>query len=826
MNQPKRPVPSPSRWGSAVFAASLLSLAAASAAPIDMDLRIHVDKPTVEISPNLYGLFFEDINYGADGGLYAELVQNRSFEYDTRSKLEHSSLYAWEKIESDGAHASISVSKEHSLNANNPHYLELSIAEPGRAGVSNSGFDGIRLDADAQYDVAFYARADDWHGPAAITVTLELPDGSTAGSLTLDGIGGEWKKFEGQLTSTRTTDHARLVLTTAGHGTLALDMVSLFPRDTWHGRKYGLRKDLVQALADLNPRFLRFPGGCISHGDGLANAYNWKDTVGDIAERKANWNLWGYHQTYGLGYFEYFQLCEDLGAFALPVLPVGVSCGFRKFECVPMDQLQPKIQDVLDLVEFANGPTDSQWGSLRASMGHPEPFNLRYICLGNEEHDTPEVRERFPLFAKALREAHPEIRIIGNSGLGGEIPLYDMMTQEKVYSSDEHYYEMPDWFLQNQHRFDGFDRSKPKIFVGEYASWGNTIFNAIAEAAYLTGIERNGDIVDMTAYAPLLARKDHMQWDPDLVYFDSRHVLRTANYYVQQLFAKNKGDVYLENNLRVNSPLPTPPTSGYIGVGSLKAAIEVASVEIDGESEKLAAWTSISGTFTDVDGVRIDSDATLDHSMLLSSAPVQDDSLSCRIRVRKTAGPDGAIVVHFGAKPDGSGGYIWTIGDEGKPHHRLQRIRTYDHWARQHLFETDGPAPVDNKWHDLSLEIDAGRIRCAMDGETVIDYTLEPRPITVSSSLDRATNELIVKLVNPHEEPIAAHITLAGAPNLGNVGQLISLTGDRDEQNTFESPDAVTPQSSEIEVSPVFDHQIPAMSLQILRVPLSPTRGE
>lgn len=802
--------------------ASVFSLALTASADVKLDLRIDVDKPTVELSPHLYGLFFEDINYGADGGLYAELVQNRSFEYHARSKPDHTPLYAWEKIERDGATAALSVSDAQPLNPNNRHYLELILTGPGRAGVSNSGFDGIRLDAGARYDVALHARVTGWSGPASVTVSLELPDGSSAGSLTLDGFGGEWKKFTGQLTATRDADRARLLITTTGRGTLALDMVSLFPQDTWRGRPYGLRKDLVQALADLNPRFLRFPGGCIAHGHGLANLYRWKDTVGDIAERKPNWNLWGYHQTYGLGYFEYFQLCEDLGALALPVLPVGVSCGFRGLECVPLGELQPHIQDVLDLVEFANGPADSRWGSVRARMGHPEPFNLRYICLGNEEHDTPEVRERFPHFARALREAHPEIKIIGNSGLTPDIPLYDLMTREQVYSSDEHYYEPPEWFLRNQHRFDRFDRRKPKIFVGEYASWGNSVFNALAEAAYLTGAERNGDIVDMTAYAPLLARVGHIQWGTNLIYFDQRKVLRTANYYVQQLFARNKGDVYLANTLNTTGALPPPPTRGHLGVGSSNAAVEIASITLDNQTADLAAWSDKSGRFGTVDGTRVQSDAKLDSAVLLSPAATTADDFAFRVRARKTAGANGGLTLLFGASPDGGAGFVWSIGEHGKPRHRLQYVL-----GKQNLIEVDGPALADNTWHEFTVEIDAGRVRCLMDGKPVIDHALAPHPMAVSSTLDRSTNELIVKLINPHEEPVSARITLAGAPGLGRVGRLVTLGGARGEQNSFEHPEAVVPTTGEIEVSPVFDHPIPAMSLQILRIPLSaPTSAE
>ena len=810
-----------------------LALLATGAAPawaaFTADLRIEVNKPSVELSPHLYGLFFEDINYGADGGLYAELIQNRSFEYHPRSHPDHTPLHAWEKIERDGARATLTVSDARPLNANNRHHLELAVtgSEPGRAGVANTGFDGIRLDAGARYDVSLYARATDWSGPASLTVTLELPDGTPAGSLSLDGPGpdGEWKKLEGVITADRAADRARLVVTTAGRGTLGLDMVSLFPQDTWRGRKNGLRKDLVQAIADLKPGFLRFPGGCIAHGHGLDNVYRWKDTVGDIAERKPNWNLWGYHQTYGLGYFEYFQLCEDLGALALPVLPVGVSCGFRGLEVVPMDQLQPYVQDALDLVEFANGPADSRWGSVRVRMGHPEPFNLRYLCLGNEEHDNAEVRERFPLFARALREAHPEIKIIGTSGLSADIPLYDLMARERVHSSDEHYYELPDWFIHHQKRFDSFDRSKPKIFVGEYASWGNNLFNAVAEAAYLTGVERNGDIVDMTAYAPLFARNGRTQWNPNLLYFDQRSVLRTANYHVQQLFSLNKGDAHLSHSFHVEGA-PLPSTRGHLGVGSIGAAVEIASIHIDDQPVDLAAWTEKSGRFpATADGHRAQSEGKNGNALLLNPAPAApaaaDAPLRYRIRARKTGGASGGLIVLFGADSAGKGGYVWTLGADGKARHQLHKVGAYDWWVKLALVETDGPVP-SGEWQDLAVELDArGRILCSVDGKIVIDHTLAPHPISVSPTLDRAANELIIKLVNPNEEPATARITLAGAAGVGRLGRLLTLSGHRDAHNSFERPAAVAPAPSGVPVAPVFNHQIPAMSVQVLRIPVA-----
>lgn len=632
------------------------ALLAAPARATTVDIHIECNKPTVALSPHLYGLFFEDINFGADGGLYAELIQNRSFEYfavtgDGKEKTgrTYQPLTAWEKVERGGGHCDIAVEKSQPLNDKNPSYLSLKIDRAGTAvGVSNSGFDGIRLDEGARYDVSLYARSAGWSGDASLTVALELADGTVCATAAFTGVGGDWRKFTGVLTANKTTDDARLVVTTAGQGALALDMVSLFPQDTYLGHKNGLRKDLVEALKDLGPQFLRFPGGCITHGFGLDNAYRWKDSVGDVALRRPNWNRWGYHQTYGLGYFEYFLLCEDLGMLPLPVVPVGVSCGFNKpYQVVPMDQLQPWIDDALDLIEFANGPVTSKWGAVRAKMGHPQPFGMQFISLGNEEHDTPEVRERFPHFVKAIRAAHPEIKIVGTSGLGPKLPLYDMMTQQKVYSSDEHYYEKPEWFIANQHRFDSFDRNRPKIFVGEYASKGNTLFNAVAEAAYLTGVERNGDLIDMTCYAPLFARVGHTQWNPNLIYFDKRKVVKTPNYYVQQLFARNKGDVYLTNS-------------------------------------------------------------------------------------------------------------VTQSGDA-------------------------------------------------------------PPPISVAATLDRSAREVIVKVVNPTTEPVDARISLQGV-KLQPQAKLMSLAGGRDAVNSVEHPDTIKTETSEITVAPEFQHQIPAMSVQFIRV--------
>lgn len=532
----------------------------ATSAELTADIAIHGDKPGAAISPTLYGIFYEDINYAGDGGLYAELVQNRSFEYRLMDPEKFSKrnpktplppLFAWLPVERNGMTCKLAVAAERPLNPRNPNYVTLTLVGDGEAGIANTGFDGgIAVQAGAVYDFSLYARRT--AGEAApLTVSIETPDGTVLAKTTLSAPGGEWAKQESALTVAKAEPKARLVVTTTKAGTVDLDMISLFPRDTFKGRKNGLRKDLAEAIAAIQPKTLRFPGGCIVHGNGLANAYRWKDTVGDVAERKPNWNRWGYHQSYGLGYFEYMQFAEDIGATPLPILPAGVSCGFTKpFEFSKDGELSGWIQDCIDLVEFANGPVDSTWGKVRAEMGHPASFNLKYIGIGNEEHDTPEFRAIFPKFVTAMREKCPEIQIVGTSGLGPKIPLFDLMAATGVEITDEHYYMAPEWFVANRNRFDTVARKTPKVYVGEYASQGNTQFNAVAEAVYLAGIERNSDQVVMTAYAPLLARYDYTQWQKaNLIWFDAERLVKTPNYHVQQLFSTNLGDHYLTNEV-------------------------------------------------------------------------------------------------------------------------------------------------------------------------------------------------------------------------------------------------------------------------------------
>ena len=528
---------------------------------------ITVSQPGKKISTDLFGVFFEDINYAADGGLYAELIQNRSFEYSTTEQLAWNSFTAWEFTTRDGGRGSVKISDAVPVHPNNPHCAVIETESPG-AGLVNGGFDGIAVQAGEHYVFSMFARqlftGKHWGGkgvlenPARFIVRLETKDRVPLGEALVEISGRDWQRVAATITATNSDASARLVLLSQTRGGVALDEISLFPQKTFHNRANGLRADLASAIAELHPKFMRFPGGCLVHGHGLGNLYRWKDSIGPVEQRRGQENLWGYHQSLGLGYFEFFQFCEDIGAKALPVVPAGVCCqnadnqGGTGQRGLPLDAMPAYIQDVLDLIEWANGPTNSTWGAKRGAAGHPESFHLQYLGIGNEEHITPVFQERFQLVFDAVNKAPPEITVIGTVGpfhSGEDFEAgWKIANEINVPIVDEHYYEKPAWFWSNLQRYDGYDRAKSKVYLGEYAAHDdgrvNTLRSALAEAAYMTSLERNGDVVQLSSYAPLLAKQGRTQWRPDLIYFDNSKILLTANYYVQQMFGQNPGDLY------------------------------------------------------------------------------------------------------------------------------------------------------------------------------------------------------------------------------------------------------------------------------------------
>jgi alpha-L-arabinofuranosidase len=548
----------------------------------DPAVRLTVDlaHPGHAVSPTLHGIFFEDINYGADGGLYAELVQNRSFEHAER-------LYAWGTVNREGQ-GTVTVESTDPLNANNAHYLRLEIRDPGKGfGVANYGFGGIAVRRGENYFFSVRARSD---GPSggALRAGLEDESGRPLGDCTVEGLNGHWQKFEGTIRSSGSATHARLVVLATAPGRVDLDVVSLFPENTWKQRRNGLRADLVQILADLHPAFMRFPGGCIVEGKDLANRYRWKDTIGDIADRKENWNRWQdaignqtapqYYQTYGLGFFEFFQLCEDLAAEPLPILNCGMACQYQGKQLVPLDQLDPFVRDALDLIEFANGPATSPWGARRAAMGHPQSFNLKFLGVGNEQWGE-DYFARYRIFQSALKEKHPEIQLVTTAGPGVDDGSWKLAWDKFRNGTpadivDEHYYRPPQWFLENARRYDTQDRKGPRVFAGEFAAHDGeqrraSLRAAIAEAAFMTGLVRNSDLVAMSSYAPLFAKAGASQWAPDLIWFDNIHVYGTPSYYVQALYGRNRADLVLP--VSVDGPavsLPALPAASVATYGA------------------------------------------------------------------------------------------------------------------------------------------------------------------------------------------------------------------------------------------------------------------
>lgn len=553
------------------------------------------------ISDELIGIFFEDISSSADGGLYAELVQNGSFEYNLSERDGWGAGTAWQTVRPGHSLGYTEVRMDNPIHPNNPTYMRLNIERTKEYydytgwkgfGLQNNGFDGISVKAGAKYDFSVFLR--NVKGEAKqVRVALVQPQGwgkdpKLLAEATITADAANWKKYEAQLTATETVQNAALQVLVLQTGTIDVDMISLMPEDTYKG--HGLRKDLAEALAALHPKFMRFPGGCVVHGggDGFWDTYRWKTTIGPKEQRRGLKNTWGYHQSMGLGYYEYFQFCEDLNMEPLPILPCGVSCqgtnggwGMKEQaqDVVPMSEMDEWVQEAIDLIEWANGdPATNKWAKMRAEAGHPQPFNLKYLGLGNEERISPEFCERFKYIYKKVTEKYPQIVIVGTAGPGSHPGNPDLENGWKLADElgmpiiDEHYYEPNQYFLSSrQYNYYPRDR-KTKVYLGEYASKDKKLIDALAEGLYLLNVERNGDIVCMTSYAPLFARKNATNWNPDLIYFDNERPFLTCSYYIQQMFGQSAGQYYYGDCVTIENPdvaprwkgLPEGQESGYL----------------------------------------------------------------------------------------------------------------------------------------------------------------------------------------------------------------------------------------------------------------------
>lgn len=536
----------------------------------EVNAKLLIDKSNKkDISNNLIGVFFEDISYAADGGIYAELIQNRDFEYSSKDRKEWTPTTAWHL---DGEGSQWTISEDNPIHKNNAHYIILNTSQRG-AKLVNDGWDGIPLQSGEKYLFSIFTR-----GKGKIKVSL-VNEGRELASAVIKSSDA-WKQANATLIPAQSAKSASLVIEPLNEGRIDIDFVSLFPKDTYKGRKNGMRRDLAEAVAAIKPRFVRFPGGCATHGNGINNIYHWQSSIGELWEREPDFNIWNYHQTKGLGFYEYFQFCEDIGALPLPVLAAGVPCqnssrgGNGQQGGIPFERelngasspytyggkpltMESYLQELLDLIEWANGdPKTSALARLRAKAGHPKPFNLKYLGIGNEDLISDIFLERYNFLAEGVKKVYPEITIVGTVGPFWEGSDYEYgwkdAKETKKEIVDEHYYNTPGWYFHHRDFYDKYDRNGTKVYLGEWASKGNNVSNALIEAAYLTNVERNADVVVMSSYAPLLAKEGHTSWNPDLIYFNNTEVKPTANYYVQRAFGQNSGDAYVYSNLAID----------------------------------------------------------------------------------------------------------------------------------------------------------------------------------------------------------------------------------------------------------------------------------
>lgn len=779
--------------------------------------------PRASVSPTMHGLFFEDINYGADGGLYAELVQNRSFEHKE-------SLYAWSTT-ARVAQGEVKIEAATPLNAKNTHFVRLNVTKAGRGfGVSNTGFGGIAVKQGEPYRFSLYARAKAGY-KGALQVQLEAANGRVLGQTRLTGLTTQWKKFERVIQVSNSAQDARLTVLATANGQVDLDMVSLFPVHTYNDRRNGLRADLVQQLKSMHPGFMRFPGGCIVEGDVLSNAYRWKDTIGDVATRPQNYNRWytwqapQYYQTYGLGFYEYFQLCEDIGAEPVPVINVGMACQYQSGQTVPLEKLAPWVQDALDLVEFANGPVTSTWGTKRAAMGHPKPFNMKFIGVGNEQWGEGYF-ERYAVFSKALKAKYPNISLVSTSGPGVDDQWWNLAWNKFKAGTpaqvvDEHYYRPPAWFLQQHTRYDHYARTGPKVFAGEYASHTdgkrNNLEAALSEAAFMTGLLRNADVVSMASYAPLFAKVGSTQWTPDLIWFDNSRVYGSPSYYVQEMYGQNRPDVTMPVHIDL-APQAAPTYPGMIGVGTWNTQAEFKDIKVTKGNQTLYAsdfsrglqnWKTSRGQWSAKDGVLCQSASETDVRAYIGDPTWTDYTLS--LKARKTGGSEGFLVMF--QSPSTGSTLWWNVGGWNNTAHGLEVPGTSNPQVKGHI-ET-------GRWYDVRVELQGATIKCYLDGQLIQQVErAQTAPLYAVAGSDNKTGEIILDVVNVSDQPMACNVALEGVARVAGNAKLTVLTSKNiKDENSFERPKQVTPIQSTLTVpASKFAHTFPAHSFSILRL--------
>ncbi|BBC37908.1 Carbohydrate binding domain protein [Streptomyces graminofaciens] len=818
------------RWRIGLTAtALLLASSALPAGPANADdvtdyaIKVSPKAKGAKIDDTMYGVFFEDINRAADGGLYAELVQNRSFEYSTADNRTYTPLTSWAV---DGT-AQV-VNDDGRLNARNRNYLSLGAG----SAVTNAGYNtGVRVEKGKTYDFSVWARAE---SRTTLTVTLKDAGGTLAEARKV-AVKGGWAKYKARFTATRTSSNGRLAV--ASSGAAALDEVSLFPRDTYKGHKNGLRKDLAQKIAALKPGFVRFPGGCLVNTGSMQDysessnwerkrSFQWKDTVGPVEQRATNANFWGYNQSYGLGYYEYFQFSEDIGAMPLPVVPALVTgCGQDK--ATDDDALLKRhIQDTLDLIEFANGPVTSKWGKVRAKMGHPKSFHLTTLEVGNEENLPNEFFARFQQFRTAIAAKYPKIKVISNSGPDDAGSTFDtawkLNRDAKVDMVDEHYYNSPQWFLQNNDRYDSYDRNGPKVFLGEYASWGNAFKNALAEAAFMTGLERNADVVKLASYAPLLANEDYVQWSPDMIWFNNHASWGSANYAMQKLFMTNVGDRVVPSTA-TGTPSLTGPISGAVGLSTWATTAAYDDVKVTAEdgttlfsddfSGDASQWKHTGGGSWSVqDGQYVQTDVAAENTMVSAGDPAWHD-YTLKAKATKKSGKEGFLIA-FGVKDTGNY-YWWNLGGWNNTTSAVEQAVD---GGKSTLISKAGTIET-GRTYDVEVKVEGRQVTLLLDGKEWGSFTDDKpaEPFRQVVTKDAKTGDLIVKVVNAQSVAARTAIDLGGA-KVRSKARVTTLAAEPNAVNTETATPVAPVKSTFSGVAKKFSYTFPANSVTFLRI--------
>ena len=786
------------------FAAAVLG-AAISINAQPAKITVDAAHPGHPISPTLWGIFFEDINMSSDGGIYPELVRNRSFEdADTPEN------WNFATVGGSKSAAGVITSDVHAqpppLNPFNRKSLRIQV--DGAFMLQNEGYWGMNFVAGDGYTLKLAARGENFSG--RLTAKILSGAGEVLASGDLSGIGNNWQYHTLDLTATGGDPRGRLEISGDGKGTLFLDMVSLMPKKTW--KNHGLRTDLAESLDGLHPKFMRFPGGCWVEGDDFAHMNHWKNTVGDIDSRTPLWNIWGYNATQSLGYYEYLQLAEDLGAEPLFCINIGMS----HKETIPMDRMDPWVQDALDAIEFANGPTNSIWGARRAAMGHPAPFNLKYVEIGNENGGFAGYVEHWNLFYDAIRAKYPEIKFVADG--------WDKFGDRQPDIVDDHYYDTPEWFMRHAGQYDKTDRDGAKVFVGEYAvtqkcGKGN-LRGAIGEAAFMTGLERNSDVVLMASYAPLLVNLNHRAWNPDLINFDSSKWYGLPSYYVQKLFAENRGDVYLPTD--VQSPVAEPAvTGGMIGVGTWNTAAEFKDIQVTAPDGKVLFTSDFSkgtqdwkllgdgASWSAQDGVLRQTAERTFIRALTGDQSWTDYTLT--LKARKISGAEGFLILFRIAGDDDRG--WWNIGGWGNSQDAVESGGVLD----------PKPGHIDTgRWYDIKLTVAGKNVKCWLDGQLVHEADLDAggriNAIYATSATEARTGDVIVKVANTGAGPLETELVVDGAKLSGKGTATVLTSENATDENSLENPTKVSPKSEPLNFSgSTLTHAFPGNSFTVLR---------